>query len=225
MVLKSLLPMVQVELQEGLEQIDYYAFEYCSSLEHICIPSTIMEIEPQMFRGCCSLSVVAFSNDEIEEFGNSYLLWEIWNNGTSEHSLAIYNFLHRYKIPTRLGKLHAQKWVSDIGARMRVVVSVDDLDWHGCIVYEYFESIDSKLKVYEALQDISSLLEMTIWKCKNYPLRRSHKKKSHKNIALDVKLQNRFSCGANVIIPNVLPSLPVDKVTQKRKHKIDWYMV
>lgn len=60
--------MVQVELQEGLEQIDYYAFEYCSSLEHIRIPSTITEIEPRMFRGCCSLSVVAFSNEEIEEW-------------------------------------------------------------------------------------------------------------------------------------------------------------
>ena len=109
---------------------------------------------------------------------------------------------------------------------MRVVASVDDLDWHSCVVYEYFESIYSKLKVYEALQDISSLLEMTsIWKCKNYPLRRGHKKKSHKNIAPDVKLQNRFSCGANVIIPNVLPFLLVDKVMQKRKHKIDWYMV
>ena len=51
MVLKSLLPMVQVELQEGLEQIDYYAYEYCSSLEHhIRIPSTITEIEPWTFR-------------------------------------------------------------------------------------------------------------------------------------------------------------------------------
>ena len=148
MVLKSLLPMVQVELQEGLEQIDYYAYEYCSSLEHhIRIPSTITEIEPWTFRGCCSLSVVAFSNEEIEEFGNRDLLREIWNNGTSEHSLAIYNFLHWYKIPARLG-IHAQKWVSDIGARMRVVASVDDLDWHSCVVYEYFESIYSKLKVY-----------------------------------------------------------------------------
>lgn len=147
---------------------------------------------------------------------------EIWNNGISEHSLAIiYNFLHWYKIPARLGKLHAQKWVSDIGARMRAVASVDDLvDWHSCVVYEYFESIYSKLKVYEALQDISSLLEMTIRKCKNYPLRRGHKKKSHKNIAPDVKLQNRFSFSANVIIPNVLPFLLVNKVTQKRKHKI-----
>ena len=107
-----------------------------------------------------------------------------------------------------------------------MVVSVDDLDWHSCVVYEYFESIDSKLKVYEALQDISSLLEMTIWKCKNYPLCLGHKKKSHKNIAPDVKLQNRFSCGANVTIPNVLSFLLVDKVTQqKRKHKIDWYMM
>ena len=61
--------MVQVELQEGLEQIDYYAFEYCSSLEHHSrIPSTITEIEPWTFRGCCSLSVVAFSNEEIEEW-------------------------------------------------------------------------------------------------------------------------------------------------------------
>jgi hypothetical protein len=46
----------------------------------------------------------------------------------------------------RLEKLHAPKGVSDIGARKKLVESIDDLDWHSC-VYEYFESIDSKLKV------------------------------------------------------------------------------
>lgn len=200
--------LVQVELQEGLRQIDTHAFEACSSLEHIRIPSTVTEIEPNTFRDCDSLRAVVFANEEIEEFGNGELLRELWNNGTSGHALVIFNFSHLYMFPERLGKLHAQKWVSDIYSRMKLFTCFDDMGWYDSgVCDEHFKSIDSKLTVYETLEDISSLLELALWKCKNY--QRGQKKEVH-----------RYSCGANVIIPNVLSFLLVEKMTYRNRNKM-----
>ena len=64
-------------------------------------------------------------------------------------------------------------------------------------------SIDSKLTFFEKLKDAIPLLELAIWNAKlveqSYP--------SNEDSTIDSKLQHRVSCGADVIIPNVLSFL------------------
>ena len=47
--------IVTVELLEGVEKIDFRAFEYCSSLRHIKLPNSIKRIESCAFEHCRSL--------------------------------------------------------------------------------------------------------------------------------------------------------------------------
>ena len=46
--------LIVFELFEGLEQIKKRAFSECTSLEHVTIPSTVPNIEEEMFSGCTS---------------------------------------------------------------------------------------------------------------------------------------------------------------------------
>jgi hypothetical protein len=47
--------LIHVELVEGLEKIDEWAFEGCTSLENVFIPSTINRIGYGAFEGCTKL--------------------------------------------------------------------------------------------------------------------------------------------------------------------------
>ena len=89
-------------------------------------------------------------------------------------------------------------------------LAIDDL--LGCIpsidiikMNSYIRSISSKLTVYEKLKDIATLLELALWKSNSQNL------KTKGN--LRAKKLQRIMCGADVIIPNVLSFLMVDRWT------------
>lgn len=62
----------------------------------------------------------------------------------------------------------------------------------------YIDSIDSKLAVFEKLEDVIPLLELALWKSKLI------EQACPSNGDTTAKMEHRFTCGANVIIPNVL---------------------
>jgi len=59
----------EVLLNEGLEEIGYHAFSYCSSLQSITLPSTLTEIGTCAFESCSNLTEVVF-NDGLTEIGD-----------------------------------------------------------------------------------------------------------------------------------------------------------
>ena len=73
----------------------------------------------------------------------------------------------------------------------------------------YFDTLSSKLAIYESeyhqLQDAAFLLELALWKSK------IDESMAMQNDTAHTKWQCRINCGADVIIPNVLPFLIADE--------------
>ncbi len=80
---------MNIKLYEGLEQIDEMAFQGCTSLEQIIVPSTVKVITVTVFEDCDSLEAIEFCN-EMEQFVNEASLpW--WYDGVLEESLRTYS--------------------------------------------------------------------------------------------------------------------------------------
>ena len=60
----------QINLPEGLETIEYGAFEFCSSLANIVFPKTLSDIGPDAFARCRSLIEVVFP-DSLKSLGHA----------------------------------------------------------------------------------------------------------------------------------------------------------
>jgi hypothetical protein len=94
-----------------------------------------------------------------------------WNHGVHERSLSTYNFFVRCNIPQRVGLVQPRIWQANIHGMLRRIPSIspEGLD-------SYFDFIDSKLSVYENLEEAPTSLELAIWKSKlsevNWPLTR-----------------------------------------------------
>jgi len=152
--------LTNVVLDKGLEEIEEDAFGKCTSLREIVIPPAVRVIHEEAFNECSQLTNVCFCV-EIEEFVSGESMREWWNHGVHERSLSTYCFPVRCNIPERLGLVQARKWQANIHEMLRRIPSIspNGLD-------SYFDSIDSKLSVYQNLEDAPMLLELAIWKSK-----------------------------------------------------------
>ena len=130
------------------------AFEYCISLQRICIPSSVASVGSDAFLDCSSLRAVVFC-DVIEDFASKDSVQAWWNRGVSELAFKTYGYLVRYRIPERLGTLRKGEWAMNIHAVLERVPDIDS-EWNSSIA-DYFLSIDSKLSEYETMQEVSSL--------------------------------------------------------------------
>lgn len=123
-----------------------------------------------------------------------------WNHGVSEHALQASCFLLENRIAERVASLQSPKWRLAIDDLLGCIPSIDIIKMNS-----YIRSISSKLTVYEKLKDIATLLELALWKSNSQNL------KTKGN--LRAKKLQRIMCGADVIIPNVLSFLMVDRWT------------
>jgi hypothetical protein len=188
----------RVTLGDGLEEIGEGAFEKCTSIEHILIPLAVRAIDDAAFKGCSNLSNVEFS-PRIEEFVSCDAMRDWWNQGLHKRCLATYCFLVRCSIPARLDRVRVQKWRANIYDMLRRIPTIRAKGM------ESFFASDSKLTLYESLEDSPALLELVLWKLKiiaqfgpNYTL-----------IATAMKIQCRADSirMVNIIVPNVLSFL------------------
>jgi hypothetical protein len=207
--------LMNVELCEGLEIIDSEAFEDCSSLERIIIPSTVNFIAGDAFEGCERLVAIEFC-EEIEQFVNEASLhW--WSHGMSVASLRTHSFLIECNIPARLDAIRAQKLRENIHSMLQRITEElkddedeydeedDDQEEEKNGVTNYFDSIESQLSNYEYLQEVAPFLELALWRAKIL----EQCDGNISNVENDVKLKcraNSFSMLA-IIFPNIIPFL------------------
>lgn len=154
------LQLRSVILGDGLEEICFYAFYNCTSLRRIVIPRTVKVIDDTAFNNCSQLTSVVFCN-EIEDLVTTASMRYWWNNGTHEKSISTYCFLVRSDVPERLGRVRQIKWQANIHKMLKRIPSITDEHR-----VAYFNSIESKLTLYENLDDAPFLLELAIWKAK-----------------------------------------------------------
>lgn len=82
-----------VNIPEGLESIECYAFEDCESLEELFIPDSVKKIEAGAFIGCCALKELSipstirntdFLLDSEREFYSDFPIESVVRRGTFE---------------------------------------------------------------------------------------------------------------------------------------------
>ena len=133
------------------------ACSYCHSLQTVVIPQSVTEIGEEVFEGCSRLTSVEYC-EEIEEFVTGESMRDWWNHGGHKKSPSTYCFFVRCNMPERIGLVQATKWQGNIHEMLCLIPStpLDDLSAH-------FDSINSKLSVYENLKDAPMLLELAIY--------------------------------------------------------------
>jgi len=105
----------ELVLSDGLKKINQGAFHECTSLEHITIPATLIEISMFVFWGCTNLREVVIVNEKVQIGDNAFY------NCTS---------LERFKFPslsTRLNNV-IRAGQRDIEAKMDDILAVE---WRG----------------------------------------------------------------------------------------------
>ncbi len=172
-----------------------------TSLQSIRIPRSAPEIHEKAFHLCSSLTSVFFC-DEIEQFVSAESMRGWWSNGIHKRCIGTYCFLVRCNILERVGRLRSNIWLASIREMLTRIPLLLHRD-----VDCYFDSIESKLSVYEDLEldEVPKLLELAIWKSKiteNFDGMTS-------TLTVDMKMQCRIESLSMVAIigPNVFSFL------------------
>ncbi len=192
--------LTTVNLGEGLQKIGKKAFWECASLQSITIPCAVTKIHKKAFHRCTSLTSVVFC-DEIEEFVTADSMREWWNHGVHEMCLSTYCFLVRCNVLTRLGLVRPGKWQTNIHGMLRRIPSIPPKG-----LMTYYDSIDSKLSLYDDLKYAPMLLELILWKSKIIEQLDGN---NGTGLAVDMKMQCRTNSLTMVaiIVSNVLSFL------------------
>ena len=101
----------------------------------------------------------------------------------------------------RLRLVRPRKWQTNIHGMLSRIPSISFK-----ALKKYFDSINSKLSVYEDLEDAPMLLELVLWKSK---IIEQFDRSSTTPVIVDTKMQCRIDSQSMVaiIVPNVLPFL------------------
>jgi hypothetical protein len=183
---------------KDLERIEEYAFLECTALRHIAIPlKDGFIVENNAFFGCRNLSRL----DTIESIHKtiSSLHLESWRGEMMEEIDRINQTL--LEIPLTWETAHdktpaIQRWIRSVLEKM-----------------EYYK-VEHNMLVKEAM----ALLELALWKAKliddegKCNLKEEGKKSKKAKIDKEsARKEHRVTCGANIVIKNVLPFLALKK--------------
>lgn len=138
--------LTTVMLGDGLEEIGQKAFEECTSLEHIVIPPAVKVIHDSAYKNCSNLTSEKFCN-HIEKFVSCEAKRDWWSQGVHEKTLITYCFIVRSSIHERFAGLAlVSSWQVNIHELPRSIPTISTEGMNA-----YFDTIDSKLIVYENL--------------------------------------------------------------------------
>jgi len=203
--------LMRVKLDEGLEEIEERAFFNCTTLCEIVVPRYVKVINSGAFCFCRGLMRVKL-DEGLEEIGimafyNCESLREITiprsvrviREGVFSCCQALTTVIPS-NIPTRLGLVGERKWHANIQDMLRRIPSIPSEGW-----LSHFDSIHTKLSVYENLKDVPMLLELAIWKSRTT----HHRDRNTAILAAEVKLQCRADSitMVSIVVPNVLSYL------------------
>jgi hypothetical protein len=141
---------------------------------------------------------VVFCN-EIKEFVTAELMRDWWNHGVHEKSLSTYCFLVQCNIPDCMGHVRPKKWNTNIHGMLRCIPTISPMR------VNYFDSIDSKLSVYENFEDAPMLLELAIW------ILKITQQLDWNNDSMKMQCHTDSLSMVSIIVPNVLSFLTDDK--------------
>lgn len=132
------------KLGEGLEEIGYWSFGWCTKLRRLAIPPAVKEIDDTAFKGCSNLTKVVFCN-KIEEFVSCNAMRNWWHQGLHKKSLSTHRFIVKCNISHRLSRVRVRCLRDDIYNMLKHIPKLPKG------LSDYFDTIHSKLAAYERL--------------------------------------------------------------------------
>jgi len=225
-----------VEFGDKLETIGQCAFGGCSSLQRLNLPS-IVTIKSLAFSNCQRLNDVDISEriDKIE-LGAFRRCERLQRTAIPlKRDLLVYNHLRQNYtqfgncehlvivdlvggIHTTVASLHMESWRSEMEetiSRINQVLPDADQGDKIAIIRQWMDSVIDKMDHYKAehrsyVKEAVTLLELALWKAK-LGEEDSYSAEGRTNKAkLDVdsaRKERRITCGADMVIKNVLPFL------------------
>ena len=59
----------EIVIEDGVETIEK-SFKYCTALEKVTIPASVTEIDPNAFKGCENVTIIAEPGSYAESYAN-----------------------------------------------------------------------------------------------------------------------------------------------------------
>eukprot|EP00984_Skeletonema_dohrnii_P024934 scaffold14077_cov80-Skeletonema_dohrnii-CCMP3373.AAC.2 len=219
-----------VEFGDKLETIGKGAFGLCSSLERLKLPS-IVTIKLGSFYDCSALADIEFSErlETIEAlaFAGCHRLRRIaipLKRGlfSFNNALQKYNQFDRCEQLTTVdlvGEAHTKVilrciWREEIN-RINQVLPTTPADDKTDEIQQWMDSVLDKMDHYEAehcryVKEAATLLELALWKAKLGEKEETCAEGRAKKAKIDAesaRREKRITCGADMVIKNVLPFL------------------
>jgi hypothetical protein len=181
--------MTDVEFGEGLEQMEEFAFLNCYSLRRVAMPLKMDLISDNIFKGCTSMANIELVGGVHSTI--SHFSLQVWRDEMKDEIDMINQLLATAPID---GKTAAsRRWIRRVLARVK-----------------HFTNEHNR-----SLEESAALLELSLWRDNlkgeiDHGSDSSVEAKPKKRARIDVdcaRQERRMTCGANIVIKNVLPFL------------------
>ena len=231
--------LANVEFGDRLERIGKNAFYYCTSLQHLKLPS-VTTIAPYAFHSCKSLTDIELSERlESIGLGAFQFCTRLQRIAVPlKRDLFEYDVIEGYDhfnfcgqlttvdlvggIHKTVASLHMDSWRTEMTAEInrinQVLPNTIPMD-KTYEIYQWMEVVMDKIDHYKAehcryVKEGVTLLELALWKAKlrggteDSSVERQTKKA--KVDSADARKGKRITCGADIVIKNVLPFLQLE---------------
>ncbi len=184
---------------DKLEIVGCGAFGCCKSLKFINLPS-VRRVGRCAFEMCEQLTDAKFS-EELERIGRYSSAFYGCDNFSR---IDIVGGIHK-----TISSLHLERWRDDMRKEIESInQTLPDTrsEEKTKAIGQWLRSVIVKMEHYKAehqilLKEAMTLLELALWKAK------LQENESNIDIGSELRKQHRVTCGANIVIKNVLPFL------------------
>ena len=181
--------MTDVEFGEGLEQMEGSALLNCYSLRRVAMPLKEDLISDNIFKGCTNMASVELVGEVHSTI--SHFSLQVWRDEMKDEIGMIYQVLATAPIDGKTAA--ARRWIRRVLARVK-----------------HFTNEHNR-----SLEESAALLELSLWRDnlngeKIHDSKCSLDAKPNKRARIDVdsaRQERRMTCGANIVVKNVLPFL------------------
>jgi len=190
----------------GVKHIETWAFKKCRRLFQVIFGEKLERIERMSFTGCRMLRHITIPLKEGMDIGGSLYL--------NIESVWLVEGIRKL-----IASLHFERWTRRMEMEMNEIhrtVPCARGKSKTSVINEWMSSMIHLLKHFKAehcivVNEAMTLLELALWKAK---LDESHKEPKRKRAKIDsgiIRKERRVTCGADIIIKNVLPFLQLDE--------------
>eukprot|EP00984_Skeletonema_dohrnii_P001469 scaffold469_cov138-Skeletonema_dohrnii-CCMP3373.AAC.3 len=228
-----------VEFGDNLETIGTGAFNGCCSLEHLKLPSIINigiqsfwkckaltdielserleTVEGRAFWGCPRLQrIVIPLKRDLFSFDVNFEIYSHFDNCLQLSTVDLVGGTHK-----AIASLHMESWTTEMISeinRINQVLPDTQTSYKTDAIRQWMHSVIDKMDHYKAehyryVKEGITILELTLWKARLDEKEDSSEEGTTKKAKVDAesaRIEKRITCGADVVIKNVLPFLNLE---------------